>query len=1270
MKKLILISLIVCIASAVNPVFSSNKKQYSKASACLEKKGEVYFKFNINTRAALSDLTNIISIDNVSGSEVYAYANKSEFETFLTRNLAYEVLTHPGDLLKNPKMSDYNDRNNREWDSYPTYQGYVNLLNQFATDHPSLCKVMDLGPAGVPSKNHRIYAVKISDNVNSEEAEPEFVYSATIHGDEVLGYVTTLHFIDSLLSGYSSDSLIKYLVDNIEIWILPLCNPDGTYVTGDSTVSGAQRYNVADNFDLNRNCPCPCSQGNHKLYGLYSKYATETKTRLDFEKQHNFNMSADLHAGTECALWPYHAIIKRHADELWFKHVASGYANAVHISCGNNGYFTSCGGDGVGHGFTEMYEAHGTIMDSRTHFQYCRTLCLEQSITKMLSASQLITHWEWNRNSLFNYLHQVLYGIRGVVTDLKTGQPLKAKVFIENHDADSSHVFSSLTHGDYYRPIYAGTYSVTFSSDGYFPQTISNVKVANDSATVLNVQLNPQIAIRVMNPNGKNQLYVGDTAGVTWSTWGPVGNVKIEYSTNNGSAWSAIVNSTENDGLYNWPVPNELSALSLIRVSEASDPSIADTSDSVFTIAAPEITLISPNGDEQIYAGDKHMITWSDKGYVGNVKIEYSTDSGSTWFFIVDNEQNDGSCEWTTPDKPSVKCLIRISESSDDTPVDLSNHVFSILAPTISLSSPNGGEMLYAGDKHPIVWSDKGFVGDVKIEYSIDSGTAWSLIVNNEPNDGSCEWTIPDKPSFKCFIRISEASDGNPVDVCNAVFTILPPVILLSSPNGGEAWYIGKSYPITWSTKGFVGDVSIHYSTNNGKNWSIIAADTSNNGSHPWTIPDQPSDSCRIRISEASDGAPADTSREVFRIEIEPSITLAFPVGGEVFYIDTVYTIRWSTVGKVVNVKIEYSMNNGTTWSLITSQTEDDGQYDWKVPSIAPGTCILRVSDASDGAPNDVSNHFYLEYAPSVTVTYPNGGEIFYIGMVYKLWWSNKGSVGDIKIDYTTDNGTTWKVVVSRINNTGTYNWKIPDDQSVHCRIRVSDASNDAIVDISDALFSIAPPYIRVSAPNGGEVWYTGYKHTINWKGEGFLGNVNIEYSTDNGSSWKSIAGNTGNVGTYAWTVPNEPSATCRVRVSEATGANPVDESDQSFAIQFGTGINTITGPGKFFERFQILPNPADITVDQSVSFVLTASDYMRNAELMVFDALGNSIYKTSAIIQTQRSSQRCVLGTWDLKNKQGKRVESGAYLVVLTIEDKQGKITIIKRMVGVKETK
>jgi hypothetical protein len=92
-----------------------------------------------------------------------------------------------------------------------------------------------------------------------------------------------------------------------------------------------------------------------------------------------------------------------------------------------------------------------------------------------------------------DFIENTYYGIRGSVTD-SHGNPVKALVTITGHDADNSSIYSDSATGSYFRMIAPGTYSVSFTADSFLTQTVNNITVKKDSASILNIQLDPKLS--------------------------------------------------------------------------------------------------------------------------------------------------------------------------------------------------------------------------------------------------------------------------------------------------------------------------------------------------------------------------------------------------------------------------------------------------------------------------------------------------------------------------------------------------------------------------------------------------------------------------------------------------------------------------------------------------------------------------------------------------------------------------------------------------------
>jgi hypothetical protein len=391
-------------------------------------------------------------------------------------------------------------------------------------------------------------------------------------------------------------------------------------------------------------------------------------------------------------------------------------------------------------------------------------------------------------------------------------------------------------------------------------------------------------------------------------------------------------------------------------------------------------------------------------------------------------------------------------------------------------------------------------------------------------------------------------------------------MITVSSPNGGENWQVGSIHNITWTSSG-VTNVKIEYTANNGTSWtSIISSYPASGGSYAWTIPNNPSTLCKVRITDTGNTSVNDVSNSTFTISSStPFVTITSPNGGENWQVGSTHNITWTSSG-VTNVKIEYTADNGTTWTTIISTfPASGGSYSWTVPSTPSTLCKVRISDSGNATITDMSdNAFTISYTTqSISVTNPNGGENWVVGSVHNITWTSSG-VTNVKIEYTTDNGTSWTTIIATCPASGgNYSWTVTNTPSTQCKVRVSDSGNASLYDISDNVFTISNGNlsILVTNPNGGENWQVGGVYNISWTSSG-ISNVKIEYTTDNGTSWTTILSTfAAGAGSYAWTVPNTPSTQCKVRISESGNPSLFDMSDNVFTISTSSQSVLVTNP-------------------------------------------------------------------------------------------------------------
>jgi len=459
---------------------------------------EVYLRVYLDSPAQLEELSELVSIDALSGRTVNAYTSSQRLPLLRQRRYRFALLPHPG---KNPgaRMGLSLDAKSRRWDAYPTYQEYVALMQGWASSHPEICRLEVVGATTNIVRPHQLLALVISDNPGVAEDEPEVLLTATMHGDETVGYTLLLRLIDELLTGYDPTSPVtethqlSRIVDETELWILPLANPDGTYFASDDSVDGAIRSFVfADgsfaNLDPNRNYPDP-RVGEHPDGNVYWQ---ETQAMMTLATDHHFILSANYHGGVEVVNYPWDTWARRHTDDAWFVAISRRYAEQVQAVASAPPYYDVTYfrdlDEGITNGY-DWYQVAGGRQDFMTYFHHGRETTIEVSATKNPPASTLPTFWDYHKQAMLTYIGQALTGVRGVVVD-DQGAPLDARVELALHDtaADASFVRTDPAAGDYHRMLLPGRYYLVFKADGHLPE-VREATVLQGSATHVDVAL-------------------------------------------------------------------------------------------------------------------------------------------------------------------------------------------------------------------------------------------------------------------------------------------------------------------------------------------------------------------------------------------------------------------------------------------------------------------------------------------------------------------------------------------------------------------------------------------------------------------------------------------------------------------------------------------------------------------------------------------------------------------------------------------------------------
>jgi len=447
---------ILFVLSCLQALNAQHDDETTRARRYLDERGEVIIRFRLPYSLPMNELTHHLSIDNKKGDSLTAYAGDEQFSWFLDQQIPFKVIPP----RKTTNASGQSKKSTAQsWDFYPAYPAYLQMMESFATGYPEQCILKELGTS---VNGRKLLAVKISDNPAQEEAEPVFLYTSTIHGDEGTGYVLLLRLIDSLLTAYDSNHAIQQLVDNTEIWINPLANPDGFYFDSDTFFFHSKRFNL-NNIDLNRNFPDALA-GDHPDG---HDWQPETIAMMDFMKQQQIVLAANLHDGAELVNYPWDCRYARHADDIWYQAISRQFADTVQ-RYGPAGIFRD-EDNGITNGY-DWYSIYGSRQDYVNYFLHGREVTLELSHEKSPDPAELLAFWDYYRKSLIGYMLHIHTGVHGTVLDADNGESLKAMIDIPGYDRDSSQVFSSPETGEFYRLLPPGSYTFRVASPGYFPQ--------------------------------------------------------------------------------------------------------------------------------------------------------------------------------------------------------------------------------------------------------------------------------------------------------------------------------------------------------------------------------------------------------------------------------------------------------------------------------------------------------------------------------------------------------------------------------------------------------------------------------------------------------------------------------------------------------------------------------------------------------------------------------------------------------------------------------
>jgi hypothetical protein len=459
-----------------------------------------------------------------------------------------------------------------------------------------------------------------------------------------------------------------------------------------------------------------------------------------------------------------------------------------------------------------------------------------------------------------------------------------------------------------------------------------------------------------------------------------------------------------------------------------------------------------------------------------------------------------------------------------------------------NLWTPNGPGSLTIAAPLTITWAANPALAQVNILYSPDAGTSWKIIGSRVANNGTLNTFVPGEVTNFALFRVANPDSVAAGDDSDNVMSFTDPggwksTITKEAENGvlAEKMYTsvdGQAFgcSFVFSKKENVGTCEIEFNIATAGLYTI------------W---------CRTRA-----------------------------VGG------SANSFFWKVDGGAEKV-MDTEKKDTWIWETLSDRGNQPGypyqEVDPVIFNFSAGTHKIKFRARETHCrldeikiTNDLAKN--IETTPSawIELLSPKGGQKIVRNTDYEIKWRSYNVGSKVSIQYHFGrfftNGPV--LLAHNINNTGSFIWHVQDDTCTDAFIRISAGEPGTCpVDQNHNEFEIInpPPSITVVSPNGGEKWLAKSTQTITWTNQYFSNKVNVLLSFDNGDTWKTLAGNINNTGTFTYTVPDTSADSCLVKVADKTTGTPNDRSNWAFTIYPEIKVTTPNG-GETFQAQSTQP--------------------------------------------------------------------------------------------------
>jgi len=379
---------------------------------------------------------------------------------------------------------------------YPRLTALERQFADLVLAYPHLARLEKIGES--TGWRLPIWGIRISDHPDLDEDEPAVLFTGVHHAREPLGALICEAILEELLANYGKSESHTRLVDSLEIWLVPVVNPDGyEYIMRNQLQFPWWRKNLRDNngdgvfdplvdgVDLNRNYGFNWEEGGDGnpaswFYRGSSPFSEkEIQALRDLAWRENFLVGVSYHSYGESVLYPWGNYHRPPDQELIFD-IAQRCAEKIDRLSGNGGYNVLPLNGRVGQSSIWMYGELGAmdyiIETGETYF------AAPEDIPRIARENV--------EGALFLLERSLGGGVSGHVRDRLTGKPIAAEIYVSGCEA--SYVkcrHSDPVHGRFDRLLFPGNYTLEIRAPGYKTEALAGVPVRQNSMTPLEITL-------------------------------------------------------------------------------------------------------------------------------------------------------------------------------------------------------------------------------------------------------------------------------------------------------------------------------------------------------------------------------------------------------------------------------------------------------------------------------------------------------------------------------------------------------------------------------------------------------------------------------------------------------------------------------------------------------------------------------------------------------------------------------------------------------------